>query len=171
MIVASRLEPIQLESLSEMPKVSCSSPTTTMGGYIGEAIESVLAQTYENFELIICDDGSTDNSMEMIDNYRQRDSRVHAIAKSNGGQASGFNTAFLASTGELICFLDSDDVFRPTKVACMVDAHRKNAPSAGFGIHRIQRTNRSADLRECGLWPRCFLKGGRASRCSTRGEC
>lgn len=150
MIVASRLEPIQLESLSEMPKVSVLISNYNYGGYIGEAIESVLAQTYENFELIICDDGSTDNSMEMIDNYRQRDSRVHAIAKSNGGQASGFNTAFLASTGELICFLDSDDVFRPTKVACMVDAHR-NAPSAGFGIHRIQRTNRRR--RPQGVWP------------------
>ncbi len=143
------LAPIPLRALPEQPKVSILVSNYNYGEYIGQSIESALAQTYQNIELVICDDGSTDNSREIIAGYL-RDPRVFLITKENGGQASGFNAAFAASTGDLICFLDSDDIFRPAKIACMVEAHRQN-PDAGFGVHRVQRVNRRR--RPQGVWP------------------
>ncbi len=106
-----QLAPIQLKPLTDEPKVSVLVSNYNYGDYIGQAIESVLEQTYESFELISATDGSTDNSRRVVAEYCGRDYRIHLIAKENGGQASGFNAAFAASSGELICFLDSDDPF------------------------------------------------------------
>jgi glycosyltransferase involved in cell wall biosynthesis len=149
-VLPATLAPIRLRTLPEQPKVSVLVSNYNYAEYIGQAIESVLAQTYQNFELIICDDGSTDNSREVISGYCLRDPRIFLITKENGGQASGFNAAFAASTGELICFFDSDDIFRPAKLACMVEAHRQ-APDAGLGVHRVQRVNKQR--RPQGVWP------------------
>lgn len=89
--------------------------------FIGQAIESVLAQTYDNFELIIIDDGSTDNSREIITTYT--DSRIKTIFKENGGQASAFNEGFKLCQGEIISFLDSDDWWQPEKLETIVKWH------------------------------------------------
>ena len=150
MTTATLLAPIELRVLSNRPKVSVLISNYNYDKYIGQAIESVLSQTYENFEVIICDDGSTDNSKQIIAEYCRWDSRIHLIAKENGGQASGFNAAFASGVGELFCFLDSDDLFRPNKLACMVEAHQ-HAPNAGFGVHRVQRVNKRR--RSQGVWP------------------
>lgn len=145
-----QLAPIPLEHLPARPKVSVLVSNYNYAEYIGESLESALSQTYDNLEVIVCDDGSTDNSRDIIEGYCRRDARVRLIAKENGGQASGFNAAFAASTGQLICFLDSDDIFRPTKVACMIEAHQQT-PKAGFGLHRVQRVSRQR--RPQGVWP------------------
>jgi glycosyltransferase involved in cell wall biosynthesis len=147
---ATLLAPIELRVLSDLPKVSVLISNYNYDEYISQAIESVLSQTYQNFEIVICDDGSTDNSTQIITEYCRRDSRIHLITKENGGQASGFNMAFASSTGELFCFLDSDDLFHPDKLACMVEAHQ-NTPNAGFGVHRVQRVNKRR--RSQGVWP------------------
>ena len=88
--------------------------------YIGESIQSALDQTYANIELIVCDDGSTDDSVQVIEQYERKDPRLRFIRKANGGQASGFNAAFAASRGEIIALLDSDDLFLPHKVERIV---------------------------------------------------
>ena len=149
-VLSPTLAPISLESLPDRPKVSVLLTNYNYAEYIAEAIDSVLEQTYHNFEFIIVDDGSTDNSIEVISGYCLRDPRIFLIAKENGGQASGFNAAFAASTGELICFLDADDIYRPTKLACMVEAHQQS-PNAGVGAHRVQRVNKQR--RPQGVWP------------------
>lgn len=81
------------------------------GRYLGEAIESALAQTYSHKEIIVVDDGSTDESREVLRRY---EGRVQLILKENGGQASAFHAGFAAARGEAICFLDSDDYWSPT---------------------------------------------------------
>ena len=94
------------------------------GRFIGEAIESVLNQTYQNIELIIVDDGSTDNSREVIEKYtKECPDKITAVFKENGGQASAFNSGFELAKGEIICFLDSDDYWFPTKIEKVVEAH------------------------------------------------
>lgn len=87
--------------------------------FISQAIDSSLSQTYPRIEVIVVDDGSTDNSQEIIAKYGDK---ILPILKENGGQASTFNAGFAASQGEIICFLDSDDVFLPEKVAEVVNA-------------------------------------------------
>lgn len=78
--------------------------------FVATAIESALAQTYPHREIIVVDDGSTDESRSIIQRYADR---VQVIFKENGGQASAFHAGFAASRGEVICFLDSDDYWAP----------------------------------------------------------
>jgi len=83
------------------------------GAFLGEAIDSALNQTYANTEIIVVDDGSSDSSRGIIASYG---SRIKPVLKENGGQASAFNAGFAACQGNIIFFLDSDDVFYPNKV-------------------------------------------------------
>ncbi len=83
------------------------------GRFLKEAIDSALNQTYLNTEVIVVDDGSTDNSREIIADYGDR---IIPVLKENGGQASAFNAGFNASQGEVIIFLDSDDMLLTTTI-------------------------------------------------------
>ena len=89
--------------------------------YLPDAIESALAQTYQNFEIVICDDGSKDNSREVISRYATRDSRIRTIFKDNAAVAAALNDTFRASRGEIITMLDADDMFRPHKLERVVE--------------------------------------------------
>lgn len=81
--------------------------------FLPQAIDSALNQTYPNIEVVVVDDGSTDDSREIISSYG---ARIRPILKENGGQASAFNAGLAASRGEIICMLDADDFFHPDKV-------------------------------------------------------
>jgi glycosyltransferase involved in cell wall biosynthesis len=83
------------------------------GRFLRPAIDSALNQTYPDIEVLVVDDGSTDDSREIINSYG---ARITSILKENGGQASAFNAGLAASKGEIICMLDADDVFHPDKV-------------------------------------------------------
>lgn len=83
------------------------------GRFLAACIDSVLAQDYPDFEIIVVDDGSTDNSRDVIASYG---TRILAVLKENGGQASSFNAGFAASSGEIVCLLDADDTFLPRKL-------------------------------------------------------
>jgi glycosyltransferase involved in cell wall biosynthesis len=144
------LQPIELGPLPAKPLVSILISNYNYGRFIGESIESALKQTWTNFELIICDDGSTDDSVQVIEQYERKDERIRLIRKANGGQASGFNAAFYASRGEIISLLDSDDLFLPRKLEQVV-ANFQQHSEAGFGLHRVIRI--SADHRRQGVWP------------------
>jgi glycosyltransferase involved in cell wall biosynthesis len=106
------------------PLVSILINNYNYGRFLGEAIDSALNQTYSKIEVVVVDDGSTDNSLEIIDRYGNR---VVKVAKQNGGQGSAFNAGFEKCKGELICLLDSDDVFTLGKVARVVQIFRENA--------------------------------------------
>src|ERR1700677_4797509 len=143
------LFPIELLRLPAEPLVSILVSNYNYGRYIGESIQSALDQTYSNFELIICDDGSTDDSISIIEEYQRKDQRIKLIRKANGGQASGFNAAFAASRGEIISLLDSDDRYLPNKIERVVANFQAHADS-GFGVHRVIRM--TADLPRQGVW-------------------
>jgi len=81
------------------------------GSFLAKAIESALSQTYDATDVIVVDDGSTDDSREVIARYS---GRVTAVLKENGGQASALNAGFAGSSGDVVIFLDSDDVLLPT---------------------------------------------------------
>jgi glycosyltransferase involved in cell wall biosynthesis len=83
------------------------------GRFLGEAIDSALQQTYQNVEVVVVDDGSTDESRDVIASYGQR---IIPVLKENGGQASALNAGFAASRGDIICLLDSDDLFHVSKI-------------------------------------------------------
>jgi glycosyltransferase involved in cell wall biosynthesis len=86
--------------------------------YVSAAIESALSQTYPHCEIIVVDDGSSDGSQDVVRSFGDR---IKPVFKRNGGQASAFNAGFAASTGDIVCFLDSDDLFLPNKVSRVVE--------------------------------------------------
>jgi glycosyltransferase involved in cell wall biosynthesis len=86
--------------------------------YLKEAIDSALGQTYPNVEVIVIDDGSVDNSREVIASFGDR---ITPVLKDNGGQGSAFNAGFAASRGEVVFFLDSDDALLPSAVETVLD--------------------------------------------------
>ena len=86
-------------------------PVYNVENYLTECIESILIQTYRDFELILIDDGSTDNSPEICDKYSEKDSRIRVIHKTNGGVSSARNVGLDIALGKYILFIDSDDGF------------------------------------------------------------
>ena len=101
------------------PLVSILINNYNYGRYLGVAIESALAQTYRRLEVVVVDDGSTDDSREVITSFA---GRVVSVLKINGGQPSAYNSGFNASRVDIICFLDADDWFLPVKTARVVEA-------------------------------------------------
>ena len=90
-------------------KVSIVTPVYNAEAFLRKTIESVIKQTYSNFELLLVDDGSTDESGLIVDEYSKKDKRIVAIHQNNSGVSSARNTALKNATGEWVCFLDSDD--------------------------------------------------------------
>jgi glycosyltransferase involved in cell wall biosynthesis len=139
-LIAQKLRPIPLPPLPENPLVSVLTANYNYARFIGEAIESVQKQTYTNWEMIVCDDGSTDNSCEIVEGHARLDPRIKLIRKENGGVASALNAAYTASKGQVISFLDADDAWLPGKLSAVVDAFVRN-PMAGFVGHRLRRVD------------------------------
>lgn len=128
------LRPIALEPLANLPLVSVLMSNYNYASYLGQAIESVRAQTYENFEIVICDDGSTDCSREILERYALLDSRIKPIHQKNRGQSQALTVAFYQSAGEIICLLDADDAFLPDKLRMIVNAFAAN-PESGLAVN------------------------------------
>lgn len=100
-----------IDWLNLMTKVSVIIPTYNRAHFLAEAIQSVLDQTFTDFELIIVDDGSTDNTEDIVMKFK--DPRIRYINQENSGVSAARNTGIKASDGEYIAFLDSDDIWLP----------------------------------------------------------
>ena len=108
--------------------VSIIIPVYNVRPYLAEALDSVLNQSYDNLEIIIIDDGSTDGSGELCDKYQKKDKRVRVIHQENRGISSTRNAGLEVMTGEVVAFLDSDDAYHPDYVRTMMTAMlRENA--------------------------------------------
>jgi glycosyltransferase involved in cell wall biosynthesis len=103
-------------SIIVQPLVSVIMPAYNSEQYIAESIQSVLAQTYENWELLVVDDGSTDNTGDIVNRFATTEFRIKYIFQQNGRQAKARNTGIEKSSGTLIAFLDSDDLWLPDKL-------------------------------------------------------
>lgn len=114
--------------------------------YVQQAIDSVESQTYPNIEIVIIDDGSTDSSRQVIDSCSTSSNRPFVkVYKANGGEASALNAGFAASRGDLICILDSDDLFLPEKVAAVVDIFER-ASDIHWCFHDLRWIDANAEL-------------------------
>ncbi|MFH2013294.1 MAG: glycosyltransferase [Pseudomonadota bacterium] len=106
-----------------MPKISVIIPTYNRANFIEEAIESVLSQSYKDFELIVVDDGSTDETGKLVQRYGER---IFYIYQNKKGVSHARNTGIKNSSGEYIAFLDSDDKWLPDKLATQMDFFTHN---------------------------------------------
>jgi Glycosyl transferase family 2 len=103
--------------MGELPLASILITSYNYDRFLGEAIDSALKQTYPRTQVIVVDDGSTDDSRAVVRRYGDR---ILSVLKANGGQASAFNAGFAVSQGEVLLFLDSDDLLLPTAVESAV---------------------------------------------------
>jgi hypothetical protein len=111
---------VQSPSIKSDPLVSIIITNYNYESFLANAIDSALCQSYQAVEVIVVDDGSTDNSREVINCYGHR---VFPIFKQNGGQASAMNAGFFQSHGDLVIFLDADDMLLSDTVQLVVDAY------------------------------------------------
>lgn len=100
--------------------VSIIMPAYNSRSYIAQSIESVINQTYKDWELIVVDDGSTDDTSKVVAYYCQQEPRIKYIYQNNGRQGKARNKGIAYSTGSYIAFLDSDDLWLPSKLAIQV---------------------------------------------------
>ena len=95
------------------PKVSVIIPVYNTQPWLRECLDSVLCQTLGDFEVICVDDGSTDQSGSILQDYAAKDSRFHILSQSNKGQSAARNAGLKVARGEYVYFLDSDDYIEP----------------------------------------------------------
>ena len=107
-------------------KVSVIMPVYKVEKFVGKAIESMLSQTLSDFEFLIVDDGTPDNSGKICDEYAQKDSRIRVFHRENGGAPSARNMAMEEARGKYYYFMDSDDWAEPTMLQDMVELAEKH---------------------------------------------
>ena len=144
------LPQLPLNPLPASPAVSVLITSYNYGCFLAQAIDSALGQSYPPKEVIVSDDGSKDNSCEIVESYIHRGKPVKLLRGKHQGMAGSLNAAFRASLGEIVCLLDADDYFLPGKIEAVVSAFRSE-PQAGFAIHRAQMVDRHN--RHRGVYP------------------
>lgn len=123
-----------------MPSVSIIIPCYNSENYLVECLNSILNQTFQDFEVLLINDGSSDSTGAIIDRISARDKRFKAIHKTNGGVSSARNEGLRAVTGEWVCFVDSDDALKPDGLETMMSLTGDDCDIvfAGFEIYKNQ---------------------------------
>ena len=105
----------------EKNKISVVIPVYNASKYLSKCLDSVINQSYSNIEIILVNDGSTDNSGNICDEYANKDKRIKVVHKENGGVSSARNTGIDNTTGEYVTFIDSDDLVHPEYIRILAD--------------------------------------------------
>src|SRR6476661_6105481 len=121
------------------PPVSVLMPVYNAGRYVAEAVESILGQTYADFEFLIVDDGSTDRSRAILERYAARDPRIRLVSRPNTGYAAALNELLGLARGELVARMDADDVALPERLLRQVNYLRAHPEvvCVGTAVHLI----------------------------------
>src|SRR6478752_5902047 len=109
------------------PLVTVIIPCFNYGRFLPDALDSIRTQTYEAWECLVVDDGSTDNTREVVSRYAQQDARFRYLFQSNSGVSSARNTALKEANGTYIQLLDADDLIEKEKLKLQVAFLEKNA--------------------------------------------
>ena len=120
--------------MNTTPKISVIVPVYNAEKYLRRCIDSILSQTFTDFELLLIDDGSKDSSGAICDEYAAKDNRVRVFHKENGGVSSARNLGLDNATGEWIAFVDSDDYVLPSYLATYVEISSENVDLCIVGI-------------------------------------
>lgn len=155
----TRFERIAMENYAknENPLVSIIVPVYNSAKYLSGCVNSILAQTYKNIELILVDDGSKDNSGKICDSYASKDSRVKVIHQQNGGISRAQNAGLDAVSGEFIAFADNDDILDCKNIEILLNAILQSGASMSkakwrqFGLSSLEQIKKEAGLGARGL--------------------
>ncbi len=134
------------------PLFSIIVPSYNQADYLPAALDSILAQTFTDWETIIVNDGSTDNTKSVMEEYTRKDSRFKLYHKDNGGVATALNIGIKQSKGEWICWLSSDDLFEPDKLEIHYKAIREHQNIKFFCTHWYILMHETQQKIAPGLW-------------------
>lgn len=126
-------------------KVSIIVPIYNTRSYLPKCLDSIINQTYQNLEIILIDDGSTDGSSKIADDYVKKDKRIKVFHQKNAGQSAARNTGIKKATGEFVSFIDSDDEIDPTFIENLLNAYTNDVSLAVCGIHYKRLKNKTAE--------------------------
>jgi GT2 family glycosyltransferase len=121
-----------------VPAVTVFIPAYNARAYLGDAIESILAQTFPDFELLVIDDGSRDDTRDIAQAWAARDSRIHVVSRGNRGRPATRNEAFDLARGRYLAVLDADDLSAPQRLerqVAFMEAHREVAVCGSLNVH------------------------------------
>ena len=127
--------------------VSIIVPVYNVAPYLREALDSIVNQTYKELEILIIDDGSTDGSSAICEEYASSDPRIKLIHQSNKGLSGARNTGLEHATGDLVAFIDSDDSVSPVFIESLVNA--MTSSSAAISVCRLSTYNASGSMAGC----------------------
>jgi glycosyltransferase involved in cell wall biosynthesis len=129
--------PIKIQMPNKVPFFTVIIPVYNRSDLVGESIESVLAQEFKDFELIVVDDGSTDDSVEVLQHYALKDERITVVAlPKNEGRCFARNTGLEKALGEWICYLDSDDTYYPNHLKVFFNLIQLNPEFYAFATEQ-----------------------------------
>lgn len=131
-----------------MPEVSVIIPVYNTEQFLGDCLNSVLAQTFTDFEIIIVNDGSTDNSVAIVEQFAAKDSRIVILHQENKGLSEARNTGIKAARGNWITFVDSDDMLAPTFLQKLLEAAKQNNASIACSDKRLFWKESEIDNRD-----------------------
>ena len=143
----------------ENPKISVIVPVYNADKYLHRCVDSILAQTFTDFEVLLVNDGSTDNSGDICDEYAELDSRVRVFHKENGGVSSARNLGLDNAIGEYVMFIDSDDFQEPKCVEMLLTESLKNNSHMSFGDFYIVNHTKKKIVRQLAKSKDLFIKG------------
>jgi glycosyltransferase involved in cell wall biosynthesis len=123
---------VRYQSISNSPLISVIIPAYNAERFIGQTLNSVLAQTYQNLEVIVVNDGSIDHTAEIVKEFIEKDSRVTLLQQPNSGVAAARNLGIRYSTGEFIAPIDSDDIWYPQNIEKQVQCMLQSGPEVGL---------------------------------------
>ncbi|MGD1871437.1 MAG: glycosyltransferase family 2 protein [Mastigocoleus sp.] len=115
-----------------VPIVSVIVPAYNAEAFISRTLESILSQTYKNIEVIIVDDGSQDNTVNIVKNFIKRDQRIRLLQQENSGVASARNLAIAHACGEYIAPIDADDIWYPENIEKQIESISNSDSSVGL---------------------------------------
>jgi peptidoglycan/xylan/chitin deacetylase (PgdA/CDA1 family) len=144
------------------PRISVVVPAHDAAATLPEALDSLLAQTYEDWEAVVVDDGSTDATVAVAERYAGRDSRIRVVRRAQGGASAARNTGVAAARGEWLLLLDADDWLLPHALRTLVDvAGAHEGADAAFGLATRVRASGDAVVDEFGGRDNLFRTAGR----------
>jgi hypothetical protein len=123
------------------PKISVIVPVYKVEAYLPRCVESLLSQTYKDFEIILVDDGSPDTCPAMCDAYAKKYSNIHVLHKENGGLSDARNAGVTIAKGEYVTFVDSDDYVHPAYLEMLMQGIRQNADFSVCGFTEVYDGN------------------------------
>jgi glycosyltransferase involved in cell wall biosynthesis/GT2 family glycosyltransferase/tetratricopeptide (TPR) repeat protein len=138
--------------MNNKPFFSVVIPVYNQGELLREAIDSIINQTFTDWEILIVNDGSTDNTKAIMEEYAAREKRIRCFYKENGGTASALNMGIKNTLGEWICWLSSDDMYEPDKLEIHEKYIRKYPSIKFFYSHFYYYNDETKEKTEPGLW-------------------